>query len=67
VCVSICVCLCLCVCVCICVSVCVSVFLCVTVSVCLWFPLVVVSGGYSLVAACWLLVTVASLIAEHRL
>ena len=31
------------------------------------FSLVAVSGGYSLVAVCGLLVVVASLVAEHRL
>ena len=31
------------------------------------FSLVVVSRGYSLVAVCWLLIAVASLVSEHGL
>ena len=34
---------------------------------CAGFSLVAVSGGYSLVAVCGLLIPVASLVAEHRL
>ena len=32
-----------------------------------WLSLVAVSGGYSLVAVCRLLITVASLVVKHRL
>ena len=34
---------------------------------CASFSLVLVSEGYSLVAVCWFLIVVASLVAEHRL